>query len=134
MKAFDTAVLLSVLGGDASAKALLRRLRGVEIATTESNMIELGIVCIAGSERHRLARIGTLDRLRRKLTVLPIDAAGVREATLRLGSRRAGSSSARLLEGLGALEAYGCDELFTDDPGAIGGKWRFKVTRYVSRP
>jgi len=130
MKAFDTSVLLALLEGDRSAKDLARRLKGVEVATTEANLLELAYIAGRGPHRRRGHRREALDRLRRKLTVLPIDFRAVSEAERRV--MKGGAPSSPLLAGmLGALETAGCDELFTTDPQECVGRWRFKVTRFT---
>jgi len=130
MKALDTPVLLSILEGEAAARTLLRRVRGVEIATSEINLLELSLVSTFGGPKHRVARSKAIDRLRSRLTVLPIDQAGYREASARLSSRSGKTSPLAPLAALGAFEAYACDELFTTNPSEIPGKWKFKVTKY----
>ncbi len=128
MKALDTSVLLALLDGEPSAAALLKRLRGVEVATTEANLLELGYLSIHGEGRARASRREALDRLRRKLTVLPIDSRAVDRAGTHLG--KGGDRLAPLaLAMFGALEAAGCDELYTRETYARIGKWKVKVTR-----
>lgn len=132
MKAFDTSVLLALLEGDRTAKELARKLRGTEIATTELNLLELSYIAGRGSARHRGRRYATLDRLRRKLTVLPVDFRAVSEARRKLA--KGSSPGSPLLAGmLGALEAAGCDELYTTDPKECDGRWSFKITRFTRR-
>ena len=129
MKALDTSVLLALLEGDRSARDLVRKLRDVELATTEGNFLELAYLARHGSPRIRGRRGEALARLRRKLTVLPIDPRAVAEAQTCV-LRGEGASSPLLVGILGALEAAGCDELFTSDPHESRGRWRFKVTRF----
>jgi predicted nucleic acid-binding protein len=130
MKALDTSVLLALLEGDGSSKDLIRKLKGVEIATTEANLLELVYLAGRGPARNRGRRRGALDRLRRKVTVLPIDFRAVSEAERRV--LKGGNSYPPLLAGmLGALETAGCDELFTTDPHECRGRWRFQVTRFT---
>lgn len=133
MKALDTSVLLAILEGNPAARNLVRRLKGIELATSEINLTELAVVAIIQGERRRAARLASLDRLRRTLTVLPIEAAGTREAIAHAGGGGAsGPASAAMLASLGAFEAAACDEMFTSDPAAIRGKWHFKVTKFQS--
>lgn len=132
MKGLDTWVLLGILEGEAFAKHLLRQLRGVEVATTEISMMELSILAGVGSAKGAAARRAAVERLRRKLTVLPIDSRAVGEAARRGSVKLRGEELLRLAE-WGALEASGCDELFTRSKLNPGGKWRFKVTRIASR-
>ncbi len=130
MKALDTSVILALFEGDRSAKELLRRLRGVEIATTEANLLELAYIASSGSARTPARRREALDLLRRKLTVLPIDQRAASEAERCI--LKGDHPSSPLLAGiLGALEAAGCDELYTTDPSECKGRWRFHVTRFA---
>jgi predicted nucleic acid-binding protein len=130
MKALDTSVLLALLEGDRSAKDLIRKLGGVEIATTEANLLELAYLASKGPARVRARRREALDRLRRKLTVLPIDQRAVSEAE-RCVLKGDHPSSPLLAGALGALESAGCDELYTTDPQECAGRWRFQVTRFA---
>jgi len=132
MKALDTSVLLALLEGEPTARDLVRRLRGVEVATTEGSFLELAYLAHQGPARARARRREALGRLRRKLTVLPIDSRAVAEAEACVF--RGNAPASPLLSGmLGALEAAGCDELFTSDPQACRGRWRFQVTRFSRR-
>lgn len=130
MKALDTSVLLALLEGDRSVRELLRRLRGVEVATTEANFLELAYLAAHGPSRVRKRRREALARLRQKLTVLPIDPRAVAEAESALLSGEAPASP--LLVGmLGALEAEGCDELYTADTKDFKGRWRFQLSKFT---
>ncbi len=127
MKGLDTSVLLGLLEEDAAVRKLLGRLRGVELATTEANLLELELIAAHASGRQRKARRLALERLRRKITVLPIDA----RATDQVGSRldpQAETLPPTALAMLGALESNGCDELFVRDPFPIEGRWRLRIT------
>jgi len=130
VKALDTTVLLAILEGDKASRALLRRLRGIEIATTEANMLELAFLAVRAPKPRRGARLVDLERMRRKLTVIPIDPAAVREGSKALAAHSTATPPISTWAMLGALEAAGCDELITSDPGRIQGKWRFKLTRF----
>jgi len=132
MKAVDTSVLLALLEGDRSARDLVRRLREVEVATTEANFLELTYLAAHGSPRVRGRRREALARLRRKVTVLPIDPRAVAEAEGCI-IRGEGPASPLVAGMLGAFEAAGCDELFTTDPRECRGRWRFRVTRFTRR-
>jgi len=128
VKALDTSVLLGLLEGSPAVREQLRRLRGVELATTEANFLELAYLAGRGARRTRSERIAALARLRRRITVLPIDNRSTEEATRRIPSE--GVDTAPLvLAMLGALESSGCEELLTMDPFAPQGKWRFKTRR-----
>jgi len=128
VKALDSSVLLALLEGEAGAREIQRRLRGVEVATTEANLLELAYIAAQGPERHRGARKEALTRLRRKITILPIDGRASETAAHHIGK---GAEAAPPLVSamMGALEASGCDELLTLEPPASIGKWRVRVTR-----
>jgi predicted nucleic acid-binding protein len=117
MKALDTGVLLALLEGSGKAREVVRKLRGVEVATTEANLIELAYLA-AGTRRVTAARLGALEKLRQRITVLPIDARGGREAVqLVPGRRRPLAPSVAAM--VGALRAAGCEELITDDGASV---------------
>lgn len=126
MKALDTGVLLALLEGSARARDRVRKLRGAEIATTEANLLELAFLTASAPPKARAARLATLDRLRQRLTVLPVDARSVREASLRI-TRAGGRVAPTVAAMLGALQAAGCEDLLTDDPKSVVGEWGFRV-------
>jgi predicted nucleic acid-binding protein len=128
VKALDTSVLLGLLEGSPAVREQLRHLRGVELATTESNMLELACLAGRGARRPRAERLAALARLRRRITVLPVDQRATEEASRRVTGDAPGLSPLALAM-LGALEASGCDELLTADPLPVPGKWRFRVRR-----
>jgi predicted nucleic acid-binding protein len=128
MKALDTSALLALLTGDRAARDLLHRVRGVEVATTEINLLELAHAAAKGPLRHRGMRRATLSRVRRKLTVLPLDGKAVEEAAGRLAKGAAGIAPLRMAM-LSILEVNGCDELLTAEATPLPGKWRFKYVR-----
>ncbi len=128
MKALDTPVLLALLEGDAAARDTIRRLRGHELATTEANLLELTALAGMAGSRGAAARRSAIARLRRKLTVLPIDARAIEECGRRLTAKDGPRVPLHLLAIWGALEANGCDELFTVGP-PVPGNWRFRVTQ-----
>jgi predicted nucleic acid-binding protein len=128
MKALDTAVLLALLEGDRPAREFLRRLRGVELVTTEVNLLELSYLASRGGTRLRGRRRLTLGRLRRKVTVFPIDSRAIEESARRLA--RGLAAPTPLTEAMvGALAANGCEELYTAEGGLDLGKVPFKVIR-----
>ncbi len=126
MKALDTGVLRALLEGSERAREVVRRLRGSEIATTEANLLELAFLAAASSGKGVATRMSTLEKLRQRLTVLPIDGRGVAAASSRLPATR-GRLPPTVAAMLGALEAAGCQELWTDDAASLEGKWSFKV-------
>lgn len=126
MKGLDTSVLLALLEGDRKVRDLLRRLRGVELATSEANFLELGYLAARGPAKGRRHRQETLERLRRKITVLPIDSRSVDRSLRQL--RKGNSAPApAVLAMLGAFEAAGCDEVLTRSPFPAPGRWSFAV-------
>ena len=128
MKALDTPALLSLLEGEPSIRSAIRRWRGEEIATTEANLLELAVIAASGPARGRSHRLGELGRLRQRLTVLPLDARSAEEGRRHL-ERGSVAASPTVIAMLSALEAAGCEELITDEPARIPGKWRFRVTK-----
>lgn len=130
MKALDTPVLLALLEGNARIRQSLRRWRGEEIATTEVNLLELAVLAANGPVRRRSARLAALGRLRRRLTVLPIDSR-VGEETVRRLERGGPAPSLGVLAMLAALETSGCEELLTEDPRQLPGKWQFKIVKFT---
>ena len=127
MKGLDTSVLLGLLEEDPAVRKLLGRLRGVELATTEANLLELELLAAHGSGRHRRARRLALERLRRKITVLPIDSRAIDQVGSRLAPR-AEPPMPTVLAMLGALESNGCDELFVREALPIDGRWKLRIT------
>jgi predicted nucleic acid-binding protein len=132
VKALDTSALLALLHGDPGARELVRQLRGMEVATTEANMLELHALIGREPSGVRGARREALSRLRRCVTVLPIDARAL-EAASRKPSRQDLRVSALTRGMLGALEANGCEELITGDTATLPGRWAFRVSRLRRR-
>ena len=128
MKGLDTSVLLGLLEGDGASRALIGRLRGVEVATTEANLLELALIAGHGPPRLQRSRREVLARLRRKLTVLPIDGRALELVTRRL-ERSPEPTPPLMLAMLGAFESNGCDELFVRDPVRVSPRWKLKITR-----
>ncbi len=132
MKALDASALALVLEGDTGAKTALRSLRGHEVATTEVAMLELALLARQGPKKVQAARRDVLERLRQKLTVLPIDSRASGEG-LRRARGRLGRPELLQLAEWGALEAAGCEEIFTASRRGPTGNWRLKVTRISGR-
>jgi predicted nucleic acid-binding protein len=128
MKGLDTPVLLDILEGRPSARKLLRRLAGEEICTTEANLLELESIARrerGGSLDRRLAAV---ERLRRGLTVLPLDERATRTAASRMRGVSQGVSGLGWLI-FGALETNGCGEWFTRKGAAFpAGTSKLKVS------
>jgi predicted nucleic acid-binding protein len=130
VKALDTPALLALLEGNPRVRQRLRKWRGEEVATTEVNLLELAFLAARGPSRGRAHRIAALGRLRRRITVLPVDSRGADEAFRRL-ERGGPTSGLTVLAMLATLETNGCEELLTDDPRQIQGNWRFKTSKFT---
>ncbi len=125
MKGLDTPVLLTILHDSPGARALARDLRGEEIATTELNIFELELIA-GGVTKARGGQLrSTIDKLRRRLTVLPIDGSAVQAASA-LSARGVEGSPLQLLM-WGAVEHAGCSEWITTRPNAPKSRWKVKV-------
>ncbi len=112
MKALDTPALLEILRGRPPAKALLRSLAGEELATTELNLYELDSLARIEGPRGLERRLTAIERLRRRLTTLPIDERATRAAAaVSRGHRRGNARELSLM--LGAAVAAGCSEWIT---------------------
>jgi predicted nucleic acid-binding protein len=129
MKALDTPVLLAILHGDRSIRDLVRRLRGVEVATTELNLLELHALVGRGPSKGQARRREALERLRRSLTVLPFDGRAAERVARRTAKNEVKMVPPLLLGILAILESNGCDELVTTDPCDIPGRWPFRVVK-----
>lgn len=131
MKGLDTPILLGILDGSPSVRTVLRGLSGEELATTELNMVELALIASHGGPRGRRERLQALERLRRRLTVLPID----RRATELLAQKAVEGKSAaemHLNTIMATFEAAGCSHVLTDHrPPGSGAGWKLKVTSVV---
>jgi predicted nucleic acid-binding protein len=130
MKALDTPVLVALLHGGRGARELLRRLRGLEVATTELNLLELHAIVARGPTKGRARRTEGIERLRRGLTVLAYDAKAASRLSRRGDREGTGGAPPLVLGALATLEASGCDELITIDPASIPGKWQFRVSKF----
>jgi hypothetical protein len=111
MKGLDTPVLLEILHGSASGRALLKTLRGDELATSEINMFELVHLAAQGPRNARGARHKALAGLRRRITVIPVTARSVE----RTRSTIASPPTDRGYTGLiwGTMVDAGCGEWLT---------------------
>lgn len=114
MKGIDTPLLLALLEGRPEAERLLEGQGEEELCTTEVNLFELEALARAGGRDGRARRLAALDRLRRKIGVLPIDERASRLAA-QLASPSPASAPASAWLVLGALQAAGANELLTTD-------------------
>ena len=114
MIGLETPVLVHLLEGGRWSGALLQRLRGQEVATTEVNLFELGALAEApGAAKRSAARRGAVEMLRKRLTVLPIDSATSKAAHAMAVKDLRGLAEGTVLV-LGALHAAGCREVIVD--------------------
>ena len=116
MKGLDTPVLLALLEGAPKPRALVRALAGEELATTEVNLFEIELLGRRDKTPGKERRMQALERLRRKLTVLPIDEESTRRAAAIAASARQSAPAGTWLC-LGAAEAHGCTEWITTATG-----------------
>ncbi len=128
MKGLDTPVLLALLEGAPKPRALVRALAGEELASTEVNLFEIELLGRREKSPGRERRMQALERLRRKLTILPIDEESTRRAAaIAATARRAAPEGTWLC--LGAAEAHGCSEWITNSAGVPpASSTRLKVT------
>jgi predicted nucleic acid-binding protein len=128
MKGLDTPVLLALLEGNSKARSMARALAGEELATTEVNLFEIELLGRREKGPGRDRRSQILERLRRKLTVLPVDEESARKAASLAASARQNAPEGTWLA-LGAAEAHGCSEWITTAAGAPPAtSTRMKVT------
>lgn len=113
MKGLDTPVLLALLRGEPRIAPLIRKLSGEEVCTTTVNVFELEMIALGDRGPGRDRRGAALDRLLRKVTVLPVDerSAKISAQEASKGGAPPGSPASWLV--LGALIAGGCSEWIT---------------------
>ncbi len=133
MRGLDTPVLLDLLHGHPAARRLLEESGDEELCTTEINLFELEAIARAERRHGRERRLAALDRLRHKLTVLPIDERAAHVAAVLASSHpRAGSTADYLV--LGAAEVAGVREWVSDSITVVpSAPARLKVRQYVKR-
>lgn len=132
MKCLDTPLLEDLLEGKDRARRWLATLEeGGEVATTEVNVFELGMRARARGKTGLSSRLRALERLRKELTVLPLDAEASRRSLESYARRASGGgvqrrsrvgraahtqADERILAHLiaGAALAHGATEILTD--------------------
>lgn len=134
MKGLDTPVLLAILRGAPAAKKLVRTLAGEEIGTTEWNLYELEVLARKLPAGGRDRRLAVLEKLRRRIAVLPLDRRAV-QATLPRNNRATVDSHAPILSlMLGAMEANGATEWFTSaEYAGVRSPGRCKVRVFTGK-
>jgi predicted nucleic acid-binding protein len=129
MKGLDTPVLLALLEGAPKSRALVRALAGEELATTEVNLFEIELLGRREKGPGKERRAQAVDRLRRKLTILPIDEESTRRAATIAASARGAAPEGTWLC-VGAAEAHGCSEWITTADGVPpASAARIKITK-----
>jgi predicted nucleic acid-binding protein len=118
VKGVDTPLLL--LEGRPEAGVLTDGDGGEEVCTTEVNLFELETLARGGPRQGRGRRLAAIERLRRKLTVLPMDERAAREASALAAGGGRGLPTPSLLV-LGTLIAAGASEVLTTDASALQG-------------
>jgi predicted nucleic acid-binding protein len=130
MKAIDTPILVDLLCGVPEARALVGSWRDQEVATTELNLFELQLLAETGPRKSLGRRMGALERLRRRLTVLPVDVhAFAVSRSVGSATGRSFAPMTRLI--LSVLLANGCSEWHTTRAVASRGAYgRLKIVEY----
>jgi predicted nucleic acid-binding protein len=111
MKGLDTPVLLEILHGTQAGRALLKTLRGEELATSEINMFELVHLAAHGPRNARGLRQKALVGLRRRITVIPVTARSVGESARAIASPSADRGYTNLV--WSTMADAGCGEWLT---------------------
>ena len=129
MKGLDTSALLGLLHGDPTVRKVLRSWSGEEIVTSELCLAELTAIALRQPSKVRAHRLQVLERLRRRISVLPVDP----RATTALATRSGLSPNEGGLLGsivLAALETAGCDEVLTGPAAPPARSWgKLKVRK-----
>jgi predicted nucleic acid-binding protein len=131
MKGLDTPVLVSILQGEPRAKMLLRRLRGEELASSELNFLELEFLVGRAAGPTQPRRRIAVGRLRRGLTILPLDGRASEKLPEISRRKEARGLNPLVVGALACFAAYGCDELVTSDQRLLAGRWPFKATKFA---
>ncbi len=127
MKGLDSSAILALLHGDRAIERTLRSWAGEEIATSELCLIELTAMLLGKPPRIRASRLEALARLRRRLSVLPVDHRVQAILAARSGAVTT-PGALQMATILATLEAAGCDEVLTvgRTPSPIG-RWKLRV-------
>lgn len=127
MIGLDTPFLLRLLRGDPKATAQLRSWQGEELATTEWNLLELEALARADPSSGRERRRAALEKLRRRLTVVPFD----ERASERFVQAQAAPTSPEELASAAiaaALESRGCTHWVTHGRPPLRGRfWKIRT-------
>ncbi|MGA7922630.1 MAG: type II toxin-antitoxin system VapC family toxin [Thermoplasmata archaeon] len=124
MKALDTPVLQDLLRGRQSARKAIQAWSEEELATTELTLFDLEVAARVDPRPGRERRLAALDRLRRKVSVLPVDARAVRWAGEARAQYRVRPATALAL---GILESTGVTDWLVGPPKVSVGRSRSHV-------
>ena len=119
MKGLDTGALLAFLTGREEARAVLDGEDPRELAVSEVTLFELEVLARSRPTLRR-RRQAALERLRSRLTVLPIDARASRRAAEIVSGAKGGLDLLDALS-IGALEVNGASAMLSSDPKRFAG-------------
>lgn len=120
MRGIDSPLLLALLEGRPEGRALIEGQADEELCTTEVNLFELEALARAGGRDGRARRLAALDRLRHKISVLPVDERASRAAAALAAQSRVSLPASTWLF-LGSLQAAGATEVLTTDASGLSG-------------
>lgn len=129
MKALDTPVLLAFLRGRPSARKAIQAWSEDELATTELTLFDLEVAARTDPSPGKEHRLAALERLRRKVTVLPVDARASRWAAEARARYRMKPLTALAL---GVLETNGVTDWLVGPPKVSVARphIRVRLTQY----
>ncbi|HYK94153.1 MAG TPA: PIN domain-containing protein [Thermoplasmata archaeon] len=128
MRGVDTPLLLALLEGRPDGRGIAEHQPSEELCTTEINMFELEALARMGPSDGRARRLAALERLRRRLGILPIDERAARLAAL-LAAQSPGALPASTCLVVGAFQAAGATEMLTTEASHLSGvKLPIRVT------
>ena len=134
MKGLDTPILLDLLRGRPRAVSLLKTLGDEELCTTEVNLYELEVLARRDRRPGRERRLAALERLRRKLTVLPVDERGARAgAALAAASGQRGARGVDYLVAGVAASAGVAEWVTIGDLALPKGPGRLRIRPYPKK-
>ena len=132
MKGLDTPILLGILRGEPRVMSMLRKWEGEELSTTSVNLFELEALARSNHAPGKERRLAAIERLRRKLTVLPVDERAARLSAQAVSRAGAGESTSVNWLILGALLGAGCGEWVTAREASFPSSSELKVTIVAS--
>lgn len=118
MKALDTPALLAILERRREAAWVLDEVAGGEVCTTEVNLFELEAAVLGERRSERARRLAALERLRKRISVLPVDDKAARTAARIIAEGKGATTTVAALV-LGCVSSGGATELLTTEAGRI---------------